>query len=142
MGMLDYCALKGRILVTTAALVAAGSSLCYTVGGWPATEPFLAGGCGGLLYQKLLQVGVDSLPGGAYSRVSSFAFFVPRRDPCRSCCSALPRTSLPGALCMLEQLTGDLLIACLPNPHSSQANAQTRGWIAGWYGVKDIYRAF
>lgn len=29
MGMLDYCALKGRILVTTAALVAAGSSLCY-----------------------------------------------------------------------------------------------------------------
>ena len=29
MGMLDYCALKSRILVTTAALVAAGSSLCY-----------------------------------------------------------------------------------------------------------------
>ena len=29
MGMLDYSALKGRILVTTAALVAAGSSLCY-----------------------------------------------------------------------------------------------------------------
>ena len=27
MGMLDYCALKGRILVTTAALVAAGGAL-------------------------------------------------------------------------------------------------------------------
>ena len=34
------------------------------MGGWPATEPFLAGGCGGLLYQKLLQAGVDALPSG------------------------------------------------------------------------------
>ncbi|EIE22579.1 hypothetical protein COCSUDRAFT_66290 [Coccomyxa subellipsoidea C-169] len=67
-GMLDYSSLKDRILVTTAALVAAGSSLCYSMGGWPATEPFLAGGAVGLAYQSMLQANVDSLPGsGAYS---------------------------------------------------------------------------
>lgn len=39
---------------------------CFgSVGGWPATEPFLAGGFGGLLYQKMLQAGVDALPAGA-----------------------------------------------------------------------------
>lgn len=67
-GMLDYSSLKDRILVTTAALVAAGSSLCYSMGGWPATEPFLAGGAVGLAYQSMLQANVDSLPGSsAYS---------------------------------------------------------------------------
>ncbi|BDA45841.1 hypothetical protein COCOBI_07-6280 [Coccomyxa sp. Obi] len=64
-GMLDYCALKDRILVTTAALVAAGSSLCYSLGGWPATEPFLAGGAVGLAYQSMLQANVDALPGSS-----------------------------------------------------------------------------
>jgi hypothetical protein len=67
-GMLDYSSLKDRIMVTTAALVAAGSSLCYSMGGWPATEPFLAGGAVGLAYQSMLQANVDALPGSnAYS---------------------------------------------------------------------------
>lgn len=44
--------------------VACARSAC-SVGGWPATEPFLAGGFGGLLYQKMLQAGVDALPAGA-----------------------------------------------------------------------------
>ena len=60
-GMLDYCQLKDRILIATAALVAAGSSLCYAMGGWEATEPFLAGGVGALMYQCMLQANVDSL---------------------------------------------------------------------------------
>lgn len=75
-GMLDYCALKDRIMVTTAALVAAGSTLCYGVGGWPATEPFLAGGAVGLAYQSMLQANIDSLPGSdTYSaRVSTCTY--------------------------------------------------------------------
>ena len=32
------------------------------VGDWEAAAPFLAGGCGGLLYQFSLQAGVDALP--------------------------------------------------------------------------------
>lgn len=67
-GMLDYTQLKDRILITTAALVAAGSSLCYTIGGWPATEPFLAGGATGLMYQRMLQASVDNLPGSMYQK--------------------------------------------------------------------------
>ncbi len=79
-GMLDYCALKDRIMVTTAALVAAGSTLCYGVAGWPATEPFLAGGAVGLAYQSMLQANVDSLPGSdTYStRVSTACTHIQR----------------------------------------------------------------
>ena len=68
-GMLDYCQLKDRILIATAALVAAGSSLCYAVGGWEATEPFLAGGVGALVYQRMLQANVDNLGGNQYPKV-------------------------------------------------------------------------
>ena len=68
-GMLDYCQLKDRILIATAALVAAGSSLCYAVGGWEATEPFLAGGVGALVYQRMLQANVDNLGGTQYHKV-------------------------------------------------------------------------
>ena len=32
------------------------------VGDWEAAAPFLAGGCGGLLYQFSLQAGVDTVP--------------------------------------------------------------------------------
>ncbi len=47
------------------------SALCFVrdavagrgqVGDWEAAAPFLAGGCGGLLYQFSLQAGVDALP--------------------------------------------------------------------------------
>ena len=68
-GMLDYCQLKDRILIATAALVAAGSSLCYAVGGWEATEPFMAGGAAALVYQRMLQANVDNLGGTQYSKV-------------------------------------------------------------------------
>lgn len=36
--------------------------LCTQVGDWEAAAPFLAGGCGGLLYQFSLQAGVDTVP--------------------------------------------------------------------------------
>lgn len=68
-GMLDYCQLKDRILIATAALVAAGSSLCYAMGGWEATEPFLAGGVGALMYQCMLQANVDSLGSTQFPKV-------------------------------------------------------------------------
>ena len=70
-GMLDYCQLKDRILIATAALVAAGSSLCYAVGGWEATEPFLAGGVAALVYQRMLQANIDNLGGTQYPKVHS-----------------------------------------------------------------------
>ena len=37
-------------------------ALCAQVGDWEAAAPFLAGGCGGLLYQFSLQAGVDTVP--------------------------------------------------------------------------------
>ena len=70
-GMLDYCQLKDRILLATAALVAGGGSLCYAMGGWEATEPFLMGGFAALVYQRMLQANVDSLGSSPYSRVHS-----------------------------------------------------------------------
>ena len=70
-GMLDYCQLKDRILIATAALVAGGGSLCYAMGGWEATEPFLMGGFAALLYQRMLQANVDALGASQYSRVCS-----------------------------------------------------------------------
>ncbi len=86
-GMLDYSALKDRILVTTAALVAAGSSLCYSLGGWPATEPFLAGGAVGLAYQSMLQANVDALPG---SSTYSTRVRLPPFCVCVGICSSVP----------------------------------------------------
>ena len=70
-GMLDYCQLKDRILIATAALVAGGGSLCFAMGGWEATEPFLMGGFAALLYQRMLQANVDALSASQYSRVCS-----------------------------------------------------------------------
>ena len=71
--MLDYCQLKDRILIATAALVAAGSSLCYAMAGWEATEPFLAGGIAALAYQRMLQANVDNLGSTQYPKVRWFA---------------------------------------------------------------------
>ena len=73
-GMLDYGQLKDHILIATAALVATGSSLCYAVGGWEATEPFLAGGVGALVYQRMLQANVDNLGGTQYPKVQDLPF--------------------------------------------------------------------
>lgn len=73
MGMLDYCQLKDRILIATAALVAAGSSLCYAMAGWEATEPFLAGGIAALAYQCMLKANVDNLGSTQYPKVRRFA---------------------------------------------------------------------
>ncbi|KAK9844120.1 hypothetical protein WJX81_005003 [Elliptochloris bilobata] len=62
LGMIDYMSLKDRLLAATTALVIAGTCLAYSVGDWEAAAPFLAGGCGGLLYQFSLQAGVDLVP--------------------------------------------------------------------------------
>ena len=72
-GMLDYCQLKDRILIATAALVAAGSLLCYAMGGWEATEPFVAGGIAALVYQCMLQANVDNLGSTQYPKVQGIA---------------------------------------------------------------------
>lgn len=40
------------------------------VGDWEAAAPFLAGGCGGLLYQFSLQAGVDALPSPHEARLA------------------------------------------------------------------------
>ena len=76
--MLDYCQLKDRILIATAALVAAGSSLCYAMGGWEAAEPFVAGGIGALVYQRMLQANVDNLGSTQYPKVRQSAAMIVR----------------------------------------------------------------
>lgn len=82
-GMLDYCQLKDRILIATAALVAAGSSLCFAMGGWEATEPFLAGGTGALVYQRMLQSNVDTLGGTQNPRVRAYLTKIWDFESCR-----------------------------------------------------------
>ena len=64
MGMRRYEDLKERLLNFTAGLVASGSLLTSVVGGPDMAYPFALGGGASYLYMKLLQKGVDALPGG------------------------------------------------------------------------------
>lgn len=64
MGMRRYEDLKDRLLNFTAGLVASGSLLTTMVGGPDMAYPFALGGGASYLYMKLLQKGVDALPGG------------------------------------------------------------------------------
>lgn len=62
MGMMGYTELKGRLMSTTAFLVASGSLIAFSAGGGEAAYPFALGGSGALGYQWLLQQSVDSIP--------------------------------------------------------------------------------
>lgn len=58
--MSDYKDMKQRLLVATALLTAGGSGIAALASGPAAAVPFALGGCAGLLYQYLLQVGADA----------------------------------------------------------------------------------
>lgn len=62
MGMMGYRELKGRLMSTTAFLVACGSLIAFSAGGAEAAYPFAVGGSAALGYQWLLQQSVDSIP--------------------------------------------------------------------------------
>ena len=62
MGMMGYRELKGRLMNTTAFLVASGSLIAFSAGGPEAAYPFAVGGSAALGYQWLLQQSVDSIP--------------------------------------------------------------------------------
>lgn len=62
MGMMGYRELKGRLMNTTAFLVACGSLIAFSAGGAEAAYPFAVGGSAALGYQWLLQQSVDSIP--------------------------------------------------------------------------------
>lgn len=62
LGLEEYSALKGRLLATTAGLVGLGSGAMYLAAGLPLCLPFGGGGLLGLLYQWMLQQGVDAMP--------------------------------------------------------------------------------
>lgn len=62
MGMADYGQLKERLLISTAVLVCAGSGIALSTGGWDAACPFAVGGTIGIMYQWMLQKGVDAIP--------------------------------------------------------------------------------
>ena len=64
MGMRRYEDLKKRLLDFTAALVCSGILLTGLVGGPDMAYPFALGGGASVLYMRLLQKGVDALPGG------------------------------------------------------------------------------
>lgn len=59
------------MLSTTAALVALGGATALALGGREAAAPFVLGGGIGLLYQLVLQGGVDSLGIGASAAYST-----------------------------------------------------------------------
>ncbi|GBF87634.1 hypothetical protein Rsub_00345 [Raphidocelis subcapitata] len=56
----DYSDLKQRLLLATALLAAGGSGIAALASGPAAAVPFALGGCAGLAYQYLLQVGADT----------------------------------------------------------------------------------
>jgi len=58
-GMEAYASTKRKLLAATFALTAGGSGVAGLIGGPGAALPFAIGGAAGLLYQLLLQVGVD-----------------------------------------------------------------------------------
>lgn len=62
LGMAQYDELKGRLLLATASLVAMGTGLSYLLAGLALAVPFAAGGGLGVVYQIMLQQGVDALP--------------------------------------------------------------------------------
>ena len=62
MGMMGYRELKGRLMNTTAFLVASGCLIAFSAGGAEAAYPFAVGGSAALVYQWLLQQSVDSIP--------------------------------------------------------------------------------
>ena len=68
MGMMGYRELKGRLMSTTAFLVASGSLIAFSAGGSDAAYPFAVGGSAALGYQWLLQQTVDSIPSKAPRR--------------------------------------------------------------------------
>lgn len=62
LGMAQYDELKGRLLLATSSLVAAGTGVAYLLAGLPLAVPFVVGGGLGVVYQIMLQQGVDALP--------------------------------------------------------------------------------
>eukprot|EP00878_Enallax_costatus_P015731 GHUV01016482.1.p2 GENE.GHUV01016482.1~~GHUV01016482.1.p2 ORF type:complete len:171 (+),score=80.62 GHUV01016482.1:1567-2079(+) len=65
MSMSEYGSLKARLLATTALLTLGGSGVAALASGLDAAVPFALGGCAGLLYQLLLQLGADAAVGSA-----------------------------------------------------------------------------
>lgn len=60
MGLNEYVELKQRLLLLTAALTVGGSSVAALASGMEAAVPFALGGLAGLVYQYLLQLGVEA----------------------------------------------------------------------------------
>eukprot|EP00879_Flechtneria_rotunda_P005442 GHRR01005735.1.p1 GENE.GHRR01005735.1~~GHRR01005735.1.p1 ORF type:complete len:405 (+),score=150.85 GHRR01005735.1:874-2088(+) len=65
----DYGGLKARLLLITSLLTVGGSGVAAAAAGTDAAVPFAIGGMAGLVYQLLLQLGVDA----AVSNVSAAA---------------------------------------------------------------------
>ncbi len=85
--MAQYDELKGRLLLATASLVAMGTGLSYLLAGLPLAVPFAAGGGLGVVYQIMLQQGVDALPldglDASQVRCSRGWGYLCRRNGCR-----------------------------------------------------------
>lgn len=71
--MSDYKDMKQRLLVATALLTAGGSGIAALASGPAAAVPFALGGCAGLLYQYLLQVGADAAVSTAAAAAGNLA---------------------------------------------------------------------
>lgn len=65
MDLAEYDDLKSRVLYTNLALAAGGAGVAGLAGGLDAAIPFAVGGAAGVVYQWLLQLGVDTAMGKA-----------------------------------------------------------------------------
>ena len=71
-----YSLFKERLLQTNLSLVGIGTSLAWAIGGEDIAVNFACGGMGGLLYQWLLQKGVDGMSlntSPLYQKVTHFS---------------------------------------------------------------------
>ena len=64
-GLAGYTSLKAQVLQLSALAIGLGTVSSYALGGAESALPFLGGGLAGLAYQRLLQLSVDAVPGGA-----------------------------------------------------------------------------
>ena len=63
-GLAGYTGLKSQVLQLSAIAIGLGTVALLALDGAESAAPFLGGGLTGLVYQRLLQLSVDAVPGG------------------------------------------------------------------------------
>ena len=75
-GLAGYTTFKQEVLQATAGVIGCGTLSLSVLSGRDPALAFLAGGMAGLAYQRLLQLSVDAVPGGAKASALQQVAFV------------------------------------------------------------------